>query len=64
MAKNPKQTIIFRRKEFMAHHEEADVIITHQIARATQIEVKRINVVCEDTDVYVLLHQVESAAVL
>jgi SpoU rRNA methylase family enzyme len=39
----------------MARHEEADVIITQQIAKAAQSGVKRIKVVCEDTDVYVLL---------
>jgi hypothetical protein len=39
----------------MARHEEADVIITQQIAKAAQSGVKRINVVCEDTDDYVLL---------
>jgi hypothetical protein len=47
MARNPKQIIVFRR--------EADVFITLQIAKTAQGGVKKINVVCEDTDVYVLI---------
>jgi hypothetical protein len=39
----------------MAHHEKADVIITQMIAKAAQSGVKRINAVCEVTDVYVHL---------
>jgi hypothetical protein len=39
----------------MTRHEEVDVTITQQIAKAVQSGVKRINVVREDTNAYVLL---------
>jgi uncharacterized protein YPO0396 len=51
-----KQTIVLRRKDLMARHEKAGVIITQQIAKAAQSGVKKINVVCEDTAVYVHLN--------
>jgi hypothetical protein len=41
MGKNPKQIIVFHRKDLMAHHEKADVIITQQIAKAAQSGVKK-----------------------
>jgi 5'-3' exonuclease len=46
--------IVFRREDLMTRNEEADVIIKQQIAKAAQSGVKRINVVCENTDVFVL----------
>ena len=36
-------------------HEEADVIIIQQMVKASESGVKRINIGCEDTDVFVLL---------
>lgn len=39
----------------MTCHEEADVIIIQQMVKATESGVKRINIVCEDIDVFLLL---------
>ena len=48
--------IVFRREDLMTCHEEADVIIIQQMVKAAKSGVKRINVACEDTNVFVLLH--------
>jgi len=47
--------IVFRRQDLMTCHEEADVIIIQQMVKAAESGVKRINIVCADTDVFVLL---------
>jgi len=46
---------VFRREDFMTCHEEVYVIIIHQMVKAAESGVERINIVCEDTDVFVLL---------
>ena len=47
--------IVFHREDLKTCHEEADVIIIQQMLKAVENGVKRINIVCEDTDVFVLL---------
>eukprot|EP00058_Branchiostoma_floridae_P012288 XP_002597776.1 hypothetical protein BRAFLDRAFT_77321 [Branchiostoma floridae] len=42
-------------RDLLICHEEADVIIIHQIAKAAESGIQRLNVVCEDTDVIVVL---------
>ena len=49
--------IVFRRQDLMTCHEEADVIIIQQMVKAAESGVKRINIVCADTYVFVLLLQ-------
>ncbi|XP_078661436.1 uncharacterized protein LOC144905583 [Branchiostoma floridae x Branchiostoma belcheri] len=47
--------IVFRREDLLTCHEEADVIIVQQMVKAAESGARRINIVCEDTDVFVLL---------
>ena len=47
--------VVFSREDVITSHEEADVIIIHQMVKAAASGVKIINIVCEDTDVFVLL---------
>ena len=47
--------IVFRREDLMTRQEEADVIIIQKMVKVAESGVKRINIVCEDTDVFILL---------
>lgn len=47
--------VALRGEDHITYHEEADVIIMQQLVRAAENGVKKINITCEDTDVFFLL---------
>ena len=47
--------IIIQRRDMIITHEEADVIITNQVVQLAKAGSSSIKVVCDDTDVFVLL---------
>ena len=47
--------ILTNRHDLQITHEEADVIIVQQMTKAAQGGANNINVICDDTDVFILL---------
>ena len=50
-----RSDVLVQRFDLKTTHEEADVIIPQQVVALADMGCKTINVICDDTDVFVLL---------